>query len=140
MYTVGFEYKLDFDYNTFLANSESDNFINKIASITGVSSNDTYINSITQGSTVVSGSVSTSGSSSAQQIQQSLSTGTTGYTVLSQSATVYYGDQAQPTEEAPKTNVGLIVGVTIGSVAAVAIIVFAVYKFIQMRKANLMPI
>lgn len=40
----------------------------------------------------MSGSVSSSGSSNAQQIQQSLATGSTGYTVLSSSATVYYGD------------------------------------------------
>ena len=90
----------------------------------------------------MSGSVSSSGSSNAQQIQQSLSSGSTGYVVLSQSATVYYGDQPQPTQDSgPVTNIGLIVGVTIGGVAAVAIIGFAIYKFVQMRKArNLIPV
>jgi hypothetical protein len=51
---------------------------------------------------------------------------------LSSSATVYYGDSVYtppPEEAAPQpVNVGLIVGVVLGSVALIAIIAVVIYK------------
>lgn len=82
----------------------------------------------------MSGTLSTSSQSNANNVQSSLTSSITGFRVLSSSATVYYGsDPYTPPADAPPatataTNVGLIVGVVVGGVVFIAILVVIIYK------------
>lgn len=86
--------------------------------------------------------MSTSSSSSAAAVQSSLGSSVPGFSVLSSSATIYYGDSVytQPSttpSDTPaentvsKPNVPLIVGLVVGLGGAliIAIAVFLIYKF-----------
>jgi hypothetical protein len=66
-----------------------------LASTAGVSINDTYITSVTEGSTVIAGTMSSTGQSNAVYIQSTLTNNINGYSVITSSSTVYYGDQPQ---------------------------------------------
>ena len=92
MYTVVYQYELNNNYSDFLANSKSQDFVDVVASAVNVDSNDTYITYVREGSTVIGGSISTTSSSNANAVQSSLGSTLPGFTVLSSSASVYYGD------------------------------------------------
>ena len=136
MFTVVYQYELNVNYSDFLQNSQSDTFVNAISAASGVNSNDTYITSVREGSTIVGGTLSSSSQSNANTIQSSLSSSLTGFTVLSSSATVYYGTDpyTPPADTTPGSttitpvNIGLIVGVVVGGVVFIAILVVIIYK------------
>lgn len=54
--------------------------------------NDTYINYVKEGSTIIGGSISTTGTTDATSISTTLNSGITGYSIISSSSTIYYGD------------------------------------------------
>lgn len=81
------------------------------------------------------GTLSTSNQNNANNVQSSLTASLAGFTVLSSSATVYYGSDpytppadSPPEATATAANVGLIVGVVVGSVVFIAILVVIIYK------------
>ena len=89
-----------------------------------------YLNTVSSGSTVITGTVSATDFANAGSIQDRLGGSISGFTVLSFSSLINYGDQpyiAPEEVKEEKTNVGLIVGVVIGSVAFVVIIIIVVY-------------
>lgn len=105
-----------------------------LSNLTNVNSTDNYIIFVREGSTVIGGSISTSSQAQATSLQSNMGTTVPGYTVLSSSASVYYGDAQYTAPEEAKannqtTNVGLIVGVVVGGVALIAIVSFLIYKF-----------
>lgn len=91
--------------------------------------------------------MSTSSSSSAASVQSSLGSSVPGFSVLSSSATIYYGDGVYtqpsttpsdtPANTESKPNVPLIVGLVVGLGGAliIAIAVFLIYKF-KCKKAD----
>jgi len=132
LYNVQFRYVIDTTYATFLSNSEATAFAGKIATLAGVSIDDVYITKVASGSVAVDGAVGSSGQSSANSIQTALTGAVPGYTILSSSATVYYGDSPAPTPvtEAAKPNVPLIVGLTVGLTCGAIIIAIIIYKVV----------
>lgn len=75
-----------------MADSKSQSFIETISQMVQVSSLDNYVEFIREGSTNVGGTISANSQSGASGIQSSLGNSVPGYTVLSSSASVYYGD------------------------------------------------
>lgn len=72
------------------------------------------------------GAISASDYNDAVSIQNKLSSTVPGFTVLSYSSTIYEGSQVKSNKDPSSPNVGLIVGVTIGAVAVLALIAFII--------------
>jgi hypothetical protein len=92
MYTVNYQYELNIDFTTFLNNSQAQTFIETVSSIVGVDPDDHYLSFIKQGSTIVGGTLSATSLSSANSIQSVLDITIPGFTVLSTSSSIYYGN------------------------------------------------
>lgn len=142
MFTVGFTFEISDNFTTFLENSVIQNFIDSLAATLGVSAEDIYLSAVSSGSTVLNGFVSTSNAGNAGTVQTSLSNPLPGFTVLSFSSVINYGDNAYvpPAEETPAekaaTNVGMIVGIVIGSVAFVVIVIVVTYCLCKKKAAE----
>lgn len=147
IYTVGYEIKLNIIYSTFLSDSQSGKFIKLLSDILKVDSNDNYINYIKEGSTIIGGTVSTSGASSASSIASTMSglgsSSIAGFPILSSTSTIYYGDDVyveKKKQETYNNKTGLIVGVTIGSVAFVIIVGVIIYVVVKRYQSQLQKI
>lgn len=62
--------------------------------MTGIDSADNYINYVREGSTILGGTMSIGSSSQALSVQSSLGNSVGSYSILSSSASVYYGNSA----------------------------------------------
>jgi hypothetical protein len=90
-YVVSFTYQVDIPYATFLSDSTSQQLLTTIATALNVTISNVILNSLTSGSTVVRGSVSTGSPALAARLSEIAATATlSGYTVLSRSASVGY--------------------------------------------------
>lgn len=149
MFNVVYEYRIDFNYGTFLSSSKSDEFISELASFLGISVSNIHVTELYEGSTVVAGSIDTSGQNQANSIQSQLGGFVSGFTILSSSSSVYYGNQVyspspqpngqQPLDGMPPSNAqnyGLIVGVTVGVIVALVITALLIYKFKRGNKID----
>lgn len=88
---------------------------------------------------MIGGTASATSQGSATAMSSSLTGSVSGYSVVSFSSSVYYGDSKVEEEvKENKPNVGLIVGVVLGSVALIAIIAVIVYK--KMKAAASAPV
>ena len=81
------------NHTTFLQNSIIQNFLTSLATALGVSADDIYLTTVTSGSTVLRGAVSTANAQQADTIQGSLGSPVPGFSVLSYSSVINYGDQ-----------------------------------------------
>ena len=94
MFTVVYEYEVNIPYATFLDNSESETFIETLSNMANINKSDNFINYVREGSTVIGGTISTSSQTQASSVQSGLGSSVGGYSILSSSASVYYGDTA----------------------------------------------
>ena len=128
-----YRYELDYDFDKFCSDSESENFHRSMGQKFNNDADRNTIDNIRKGSTIVEGSVSADNEAQATQIQQSLTnTSTLGsYKVLSSSAVVAYNDQAVTTnnggtvEEYNRT--GIVVGSVVGGILLVLTIATIVW-------------
>lgn len=141
IYTVGYNYHLVMPYTDFMANAFSGDFISKLSTNIGVNAADNYINYINKGSTIIGGQVSASDANNAQSISNSLLDSSVPGFTGSVSTQIYYGDDPFfniPTKKQTVNKVGLIVGVTIGSVAFVVIVGVVIYVLVRRHKMSQM--
>lgn len=141
MYTVNYDLKIDLSYSNFMVNAKSGDLMTKLSSHLKNDPNDIYITSITEGSTVVSGTISASSASNAQSLQSSMaglsnSNILTEFPILAASTVIYYGDNVyaekkKEPQSSTYNRTGLIVGVTIGSVAFVIIVGIIIYVLVK---------
>jgi hypothetical protein len=133
IYTVRYVFELDHIYPEFLANSESHYFIEALSELLGVSSDDHYINSITEGSTIINGMISASSWQHAVEIQKAIGKRTlVGSVVISVIAVIYERDEPRMLPEgivSVDEEIAFFVGVLVGgSVILITLIVVIIKR------------
>lgn len=149
-FTVGYQYRLNISYLTFLIDLQSEDFLSSLALLLNISSSDITIDSIREGSTIIAGSVTTSSQANANEIVDTLASAPlpnypvleTRFTVLDAQNTILRDtnppqdiivEPPAPVEEKP--NVGAIVGGVIGGVVVLSMCAFIIYKVLKGRQA-----
>lgn len=104
------------------------------------------LNALTEGSSVVGGSVSASSQSQAQTLSSGMQGASFSYPILSSSVGIYYDDQKQDEDKDDDDDdggkngrpapIGAIVGGTVGGLVAIGIVAFIVYKVKKAKAAN----
>lgn len=91
IFTVTFQYELDGDYDNFVQQCRSQDAIEAISEATNTNPNKTFVNNVDRGSIILGGMISTDSSAQAINVHSKIGNTLSGFTVISSSATVYYG-------------------------------------------------
>ena len=147
--TVGFMIVVNYDYMLFIGSSEAYNFMMIIVMILQINYMDIVLNSITEGSTQVQGSISSTNANSANQNSQTLSQqlgSNLPYEVVSSDIDVYYDDQryaednngndGEDNSDVLPSDLGVVIGAAVGGVVVIAVVVGIVIWRIKKKKAE----
>ena len=147
--TVGFMIVVNYDYMLFIGSSEAYNFMMIIVMILQINYMDIVLNSITEGSTQVQGSISSTNANSANQNSQTLSQqlgSNLPYEVVSSDIDVYYDDQryaednngndGEDNSDVLPSDLGVVIGAAVGGVVVIAVVIGIVVWRIKKKKAE----